>query len=451
MTAFPITQFSVFSLLGDKNYTLNVGGGASIIVGPNGAGKSNFLSILYLVLSRQWAKLADFKFDSIYLRANDSDIRVSKDDILEVMSFVGDSPRFRSFYLHLVETNKIGSFIASDVVSYADQKQYSDMFRIPTGSVKTFHASLKAELKDAKGLLALESFIESLNLGLVIYMPTYRRIEKDLRAFIPDTDTIPRRPPVEKSPRSGSWIEVIGAGMGDVKKLIDLKIQSIAIAKQRTTERAAQEYILDLVRGSISTFSLNRLKDIDEQSLISFIDSLDNSVFSQNERKQLKNKILSLRNRTKGQPKAEDRYLGLYVEKLVQAQERISALEEPLKRLSVLANKYIGVDKKFNFIASSRFTSVHRDQEEVELDGLSSGEKQVIAMFAYLILSVDSNCVLVVDEPELSLSVPWQKTLLPDILATDKCAHVFAVTHSPFIFANNLRECLIDTESMSAD
>lgn len=48
------------------------------------------------------------------------------------------------------------------------------------------------------------------------------------------------------------------------------------------------------------------------------------------------------------------------------------------------------------------------------------------------------------DEPELSLSIEWQKTLLPDILASGKCKFLFATTHSPFIFENDLEEFTVD-------
>jgi predicted ATPase len=45
---------------------------------------------------------------------------------------------------------------------------------------------------------------------------------------------------------------------------------------------------------------------------------------------------------------------------------------------------------------------------------------------------------VIIDEPELSLSVPWQRRFLPDILATGQCKGLIAVTHSPFIFDNEL-------------
>jgi len=46
--------------------------------------------------------------------------------------------------------------------------------------------------------------------------------------------------------------------------------------------------------------------------------------------------------------------------------------------------------------------------------------------------------ILLFDEPELSLSIEWQKLLLPDILKSGKCRLLLAVTHSPFIFDNEL-------------
>ena len=75
--------------------------------------------------------------------------------------------------------------------------------------------------------------------------------------------------------------------------------------------------------------------------------------------------------------------------------------------------------------------------EEVELNDLSSGEKQVISLLARLYLYPEEKIVLI-DEPELSLSIDWQKRLLPDLLFSPSCAQLLAITHSPFIFDNEL-------------
>lgn len=44
--------------------------------------------------------------------------------------------------------------------------------------------------------------------------------------------------------------------------------------------------------------------------------------------------------------------------------------------------------------------------------------------------------IVLLDEPELSLSVSWQKSLISDILSTSNCRYVAIATHSPFIIEN---------------
>jgi hypothetical protein len=69
---------------------------------------------------------------------------------------------------------------------------------------------------------------------------------------------------------------------------------------------------------------------------------------------------------------------------------------------------------------------------------LSSGEKQIISLFSRIYLSDRSNYFVIIDEPELSLSVSWQKRFLPDILNSGRCNGLVAVTNSPFICDNEL-------------
>ena len=74
----------------------------------------------------------------------------------------------------------------------------------------------------------------------------------------------------------------------------------------------------------------------------------------------------------------------------------------------------------------------------IKLAQLSSGEKQIISLFSKLYLEDNGNKknIIIIDEPELSLSLKWQKMLLPDIIKTENCDLLLTVTHSPFIFDN---------------
>ncbi|KAB7615438.1 AAA family ATPase [Amylibacter sp. SFDW26] len=72
------------------------------------------------------------------------------------------------------------------------------------------------------------------------------------------------------------------------------------------------------------------------------------------------------------------------------------------------------------------------------LNALSSGEKQIVSIFARLYLNNDKRFIVLIDEPELSLSMDWQQRFLRDILLSPSCDQLIAITHSPFVFDNEL-------------
>ena len=57
----------------------------------------------------------------------------------------------------------------------------------------------------------------------------------------------------------------------------------------------------------------------------------------------------------------------------------------------------------------------------------------------YLSESKNKKHFVLIDEPELSLSVPWQRRFLVDIKNGKHCSGLVAVTHSPFVYENELK------------
>lgn len=112
---------------------------------------------------------------------------------------------------------------------------------------------------------------------------------------------------------------------------------------------------------------------------------------------------------------------------------------ESLEKFRETCNNYL---EETRFIRSDENGLVViniNNNEAVKLKYLSSGEKQIINIFSKFYLSERDNLILLIDEPELSLSLNWQKKLLPDIIASKNCDFLFAITHSPFIFDNELK------------
>jgi len=75
----------------------------------------------------------------------------------------------------------------------------------------------------------------------------------------------------------------------------------------------------------------------------------------------------------------------------------------------------------------------------LSLNQLSSGEKQEIVLFYDLIFGVSNNVLLLIDEPEISLHIGWQKMFMDDLLkiVEYKGLKVIVATHSPQIINNH--------------
>ncbi len=75
------------------------------------------------------------------------------------------------------------------------------------------------------------------------------------------------------------------------------------------------------------------------------------------------------------------------------------------------------------------------ENQKLPLHSLSSGEQHELVLHYDLLFKTPPNTVVLIDEPELSLHVAWQKKFLPDLMEIVRLSGFDAVvaTHSPFI------------------
>lgn len=112
--------------------------------------------------------------------------------------------------------------------------------------------------------------------------------------------------------------------------------------------------------------------------------------------------------------------------------------DDKIKKFADACNKYLS-GKKFVYNQSELKLYIEETKRKgnvIKLAHLSSGEKQIVSLFSKLYLENEKDCILIIDEPELSISMKWQKMLLPDIMRSENCKLLLTVTHSPFIFEN---------------
>jgi len=110
------------------------------------------------------------------------------------------------------------------------------------------------------------------------------------------------------------------------------------------------------------------------------------------------------------------------------------------KKFTDICNRYL-LNKTliYDENKSNIYVKINLNNQQLHLSDLSFGEKQIISIFSKIYLSPpDSEFIVLIDEPESSLSIFWQREFLPDIYNSGKVRFLFAVTHSPFIFENDL-------------
>lgn len=86
---------------------------------------------------------------------------------------------------------------------------------------------------------------------------------------------------------------------------------------------------------------------------------------------------------------------------------------------------------------------VEGDALSKDLSKLSSGEKQIIIVLTYLAFLAEPGSIFIVDEPELSLHLKWQRKLIEAlrILCPVDCQIILA-THAPEIAGRARDKCI---------
>lgn len=81
--------------------------------------------------------------------------------------------------------------------------------------------------------------------------------------------------------------------------------------------------------------------------------------------------------------------------------------------------------------------------KKIQLDQLSSGEKQILLILTTVFLQEEKANVLLMDEPEISLHISWQDRLIELIRELNPNCQLILTTHSPNIFANGWEDKIV--------
>jgi predicted ATPase len=446
-----IKKFAINGLFNVQNVVIPFDDNIKILIGENGLGKTTILNSLYYLLTKKWHKLIKIPFDSIELTfENNSVIYFTKKQLEAYL--VDDKRQRKRGNIHIINQLKNivedvdslrGKLIKNDsinhqdIVNYIIQNKINQRVAAPTGLIVD---CLVRVLTD-DFVQIFDDIIKIIDTELetsILYFPTYRRVEEELQNLgqlrkIQTNDFEFGDPFEEEEKIELTNIEeetLIQFGMEDVEVRIKNILTQINDTSLSGFTKATGEILSQMLKGfpkvteeTISNLDkdeiniiLNRVReylpDYDRKNILGIIES-----------KQLINK----------------QELVFFLSKLIEIYRQQKQLDDSIKKFAHVCNKYlVGKELIFNDSLVSLEIIRNKTKIPVKLNQLSSGEKQIVSLFSKIYLDQHESITVLFDEPELSLSIDWQKQLLPDIIGSNKCKFLLAVTHSPFIFKNDL-------------
>lgn len=113
-----------------------------------------------------------------------------------------------------------------------------------------------------------------------------------------------------------------------------------------------------------------------------------------------------------------------------EGQLKAAEVSYPKRRFQDLADALFAETGK-KIIRSKNEIVFEQDGEELLPYKLSSGEKQMLVILLTVLVQDKQPCVLMMDEPEISLHIEWQQRVIEIIREMNPHAQIILTTHSP--------------------
>lgn len=411
-------------------------------------GKTTILNCIYFILEGKFSRLANIQFSEIIVKfkGDAKPYKISGADLREFNRknrgqaynrFLRDSEIYETEILEDILMKYRLNMAEIDMESNLDFLiyEYANKMRIPENFARRrileyFEnieiVSNSKRKANKNNVVDLSKAIKDNITNRIIYLPTYRRIEDDFASLNIRSEELNKAE------------LLIRFGMSDVQMSIDRILEKIRSLAMKGFTEMTGVLLKQYADGKDPVDDMNqftRMHNVNIDTVKIVLDRVGKEI-----EEPYKQKILELMR--SGEIK-DYKYLYLWnlINKLVDNYDVQKSYDDRIKKFASTCNKYLN-DKHFDYNQSTLNLKIYLDNEyesekkTIQLTQLSSGEKQIVSLFSKLYLESDEPGIVIIDEPELSLSIQWQQMLLPDIMRTNNCKLLLTVTHSPFTFAN---------------
>lgn len=445
LVATRIAEFYIENLYGLYNHQVNFDHpeGISILHGPNGVGKTAVLKCINYIFSSNFEELVKIPFNKVSVTLSNavrvlvtqlkitSSGGVGKEAVpsgkLEVIIFSNEKLLVRhTFNAASQNRPNLARFydnISSSVHATSAVENYRNYLEGRLGS----DASEDFVLDDNGGLLSdngkskkksgAKAVKDVLNAFPVHFVETNR-------LYRPTTDTSPNIAVGAIGVKTSKMIPAVQECARDLVFHINSALKSYGANAQKLDQSFPHRFIsesqpsmdIDELKIKFSE-TVTKLKDLrvigllEADSVQPFdIKSLDTVDFNKLE-------IMSLFVRD------SQLKLKVFDSLLARVQLLLGSMKKKFRNKRLLFSKARGLYVKLD------------SGDELPLEALSSGEQHELVLMYELLFKVPAGTLVLIDEPELSLHVSWQKAFLPELISVAKEVGFTAIvaTHSPFI------------------
>lgn len=465
-----VQHFSIEGLFGYRSLSLESDYAATILIARNGAGKTTMLGAMDAFLRGQFGRLSSLEFRRIECKLRNVPTmlvleKTELDTYLKSASAASDVAQVAK--THELNPEDVLFFVLWEYSVL--EKNTSALTRHPVfrkiyqnhaytfeRTVGLFNGLAAAVIPAWSPVAELRRVVtDALRDIEIVYLSTYRRIELSL----PQVDERYEREPVSIYARLGLNRRGLHAGdiqfgLADISARLKQLHQEIIIESNQKYGEISANIVDDLISGEFEKQEPSIEHQPNRQELDIFFDRMKSGrryygYYGGAFKKPDIDRIYS-----GNVPRDSEKFLTYFLGKLNSVIQKTRDTERVVDSFIQNCNRYLSTDdasasrfgtpqsddKELRLDRSTLEVSVWRKgsySTEIPLDALSSGEKQMVSLFALLYLYPKEKLILI-DEPELSLSIDWQQKILPDIVRATLCRQVIAITHSPFIFDNEL-------------
>lgn len=477
---YKVSKITIYGLFDNKKVEVDFSETIQIFTGENGTGKTTILNIVYNALTLNFDLLQELPFDIIVVDFTNQKTLMLKREWLEevdgnysyvdknlitkqmakILNISSDTEVKGEGKKNTENLKKLSRLLYNDNYSYNHEKILTKLDKLDEELLsrpmmeetilENYLGEVSIEYHYAHEELGIDFVLESeMRVTLfryilsnfykekIVYFPTYRRIEEELSKIQSSEEVYYEFAPVIHGPG------LISFGLSDVESLfesIENEIKEFNLEGYSQINAQLLTYMLNT--EPITSEMIDKINDKNAVQIV--LDRMEENTLNKKDKTLIQKKLsdmdfLEAKSGT-------DTVIIYFLYKLIERYEMKSEQEDAIKKFVSICNKYL-VNKEFIYNQSKiKIEVVNKENgNKIELRYLSSGEKQIISTFAKLLLieSEDENEdveLIIIDEPELSLSVEWQMMFLPDIIASRKCGKLLAVTHSPFIYRNSLKQ-----------